>query len=438
MRNVLRKISRSLSLLRLMSNSRSGAVAPLTALLLVPLLGAMALAVDVGYWYKVQRNMQSAADSAALAAAQADNTSFDGMAKATAAQLGFADGTGDISVSSARQNADGTSVCPSGTGTCTQVTISNKVSLYFAPIVGILGNGSGKQGLSAVAVASAPSSGPSSLCITALGTTPSAITANGVPFANLAGCSMFSNGGMNCNGNNMGADYGIAVGQVLGCGVNQISGATAISDPYAALAANIPTAACQSSNDISGSKTWIGPIHFCGDVNVSANFTLQSGSNAVIVIDGTLKLNQNTFKTAANAGATLIFTGAKTTQPYPIAQNGGNPGATLDIAAPTSGNWSGVAIYQNPALTNVVPFKYAGNAPTWNITGLVYLPNADFTLSGAVGKATNGYSCFALVTKTITINGTGNMFSNPQSQCASAGLTPPSSGISGAQTWLLK
>lgn len=437
MRNVLRKISRSLSLLRLMSNSKSGAVAPLTALLLVPLLGAMALAVDVGYWYKVQRNMQSAADSAALAAAQADNTSYDGMAKATAAKLGFTDGTGDVSVSSAR----GATYCPSGTGTCTQVTIANKVSLYFAPIVGILGNGAGKQGLNAVAVASAPSSGPSSLCITALGTAPSAITANGVPFANLAGCSMFSNGGMNCNGNNMGADYGIAVGQVLGCGVNQISGATAISDPYAALAANIPTAACQSNNNISGNLTWTGTIRFCGDVNVTGNVTLQAGSNAVIVIDnGALNLNQNTFKTAANAGATLIFTGtnSSTALHYPTARNGGNPGATLDIAAPTSGTWAGVAIYQNPALTNNVSFTYAGNAPTWNITGLVYLPNASFTLSGAVGKSTNGYSCFALVTKTITINGTGNMFSNPQSQCASAGLTPPSSGISGAQTWLLK
>lgn len=436
MRNILSRISRSLSLLRLMSRSSSGAVAPLTALLLVPLLGAMALAVDVGYWYKVQRNMQSASDSAALAAAQSDDTSYDAMAKATAAKLGFANGTGDITVSSAR----GPSYCPSGTGTCTQVTITNKVALYFAPIVGILGNGSGKQGLNAVAVASAPSSGPSSLCITALGNSSGAITGNGVPFANLAGCSMFSNGGMNCNGNDMGADYGIAVLQALGCGKKQISGATAITDPYKSLASNIPTAACQSSNDISGSKTWTGPIHFCGDVNVSADVTLQAGSNAVIVIDGALNLNKNSFKTAANASATLIFTGTNQSplMHYPTAQNGGNPGATLDISAPTSGTWAGVAIYQDPALTNNVNFTYAGNAPTWNITGLVYLPNAQFTLSGAVGKSTNGYSCFALVTKTITINGTGNMFSNPQSQCSSAGLTPPSSGIAGAQTWLLK
>jgi hypothetical protein len=44
---------------------------------------------------------------------------------------------------------------------------------------------------------------------------------------------------------------------------------------------------------------------------------------------------------------------------------------TLDIAAPTSGAWSGIAVYQDPALTTNVNISYAGNNPTWNITGLI-------------------------------------------------------------------
>ena len=60
---------RRLPAINRMVTAQGGAVAPMTALMLVPILGAMALAVDVGYWYKVQRSMQSAADSAALAAA---------------------------------------------------------------------------------------------------------------------------------------------------------------------------------------------------------------------------------------------------------------------------------------------------------------------------------------------------------------------------------
>lgn len=414
-----------------------GAVAPLTAILLLPILGATALAVDVGYWYKVQRDMQSAADSAALAAAGASDANYAGMAVGTAAKMGFTNGTSNVVVASAR----GTTYCPSGSGTCTQVTISGQAPLFLSKIVGYLGNGAGGQALTAAAVASSATSGPSSLCITALGTSSTAISANGVPFANLTGCSMFSNGGMNCNGHDMGADYAVGVGTVLGCGVKKISGATALSDPYSSLASQIPKPACQSSNTISGNKTWTGPIRFCGDVSVAGDVTLLAGSNAVIVIDnGTLNLNKNTFKTASGAGATLIFTGtnASSSLHYPTGANGGNPGATLDIAAPTSGTWSGIALYQDPNLTNNVSFTYAGNAPTWNISGLVYLPNSNFQVSGAIGKASNGASCIALVTKTITINGTGALFANPQSQCSTAGLTPPSSGISGGLSWLVK
>ncbi len=49
--------------------ARRGAVAVLVAFLMIPLLGMAALAVDLGYAYVVQAELQAAADSAALAAA---------------------------------------------------------------------------------------------------------------------------------------------------------------------------------------------------------------------------------------------------------------------------------------------------------------------------------------------------------------------------------
>jgi len=48
----------------------SGAVLVLTALVIVILLGFAALVVDMGYWYNVRRQLQSAADAAALAGCQ--------------------------------------------------------------------------------------------------------------------------------------------------------------------------------------------------------------------------------------------------------------------------------------------------------------------------------------------------------------------------------
>ena len=69
---------------------------------------------------------------------------------------------------------------------------------------------------------------------------------------------------------------------------------------------------------------------------------------------------------------------------------------------------------------------YTGNSPTWNISGIVYLPKTDLTASGAVNKSTNGYSCFTLVVNKILVNGTGDLFyTNAQSQCAQQGVISP-------------
>ena len=121
-----------------------------------------------------------------------------------------------------------------------------------------------------------------------------------------------------------------------------------------------------------------------------------------------------------------MFTGSNSSSYQYIPTGGG----TLDIAAPTSGIWSGVAIYQDPSLTTNVDIAAAGNSPTWNITGLAYLPNSNVTLSGAVGKSSAGASCFELVTGNLTINGTGNIFAN-DTGCASAGLNQLGGGHRG-------
>jgi hypothetical protein len=77
-----------------------------------------------------------------------------------------------------------------------------------------------------------------------------------------------------------------------------------------------------------------------------------------------------------------------------------------------------------------VDISAAGNSPTWNITGLVYLPHASVTLSGAVGKSSKGQTCFELVVDNVTINGTGAIFAN-DSQCAAAGLNQIKGGSRG-------
>jgi hypothetical protein len=121
-----------------------------------------------------------------------------------------------------------------------------------------------------------------------------------------------------------------------------------------------------------------------------------------------------------NSGLTVIFTG--TTGTHILSGNG-----TLDIAAPTGGDWSGVAVYQDPSMTSGVNFSAAGNAPTWKVTGLIYLPHSAVSFSGIVNKASNGEDCFALVVDTFLTNGTGKILEH-QSGCVLAGLQLPTGG----------
>ena len=162
----------------------------------------------------------------------------------------------------------------------------------------------------------------------------------------------------------------------------------------------------------------------CGDLQLTGNTSLTTASpGSVLVIEnGQLDTNGYTLQTAAGSALTVIFSGSSGS--YTHAPSGAG---TLDFNAPTSGPWSGVAIYQDPALTTGVDISAAGSTPTWNISGLVYLPHASVLFSGAVNKSSNGASCFGLVVDNITINGTGEILKT--GGCAAAGLNLPSNTV---------
>ena len=69
-----------------------------------------------------------------------------------------------------------------------------------------------------------------------------------------------------------------------------------------------------------------------------------------------------------------------------------------------------MADLQDPNLTHNVDLSYAGNSPTWDVTGGV-MPNAQVTISGVVNKSANGAQCFVMVAKDVLINGNGAFYS---------------------------
>jgi hypothetical protein len=391
------------------------------------IVGIVGLGIDVTGWYRTERAMQNAADAASVAAARNGTASYQFEAKAVAAQYGFVDGTGGVTVTALNNQT-----CPNGQTDCYLVTIATSAARqFFSQVVGLPA-----PGLSSAAMAGGGQTHYYCLLALASSGTDPAIRVNGGPKADLGGCSIMSNTSADCNGHNLNADNGDAHKTNNGCGIIENSNVPIAADPYKYLASDIPANTCSSYPQESGGKqtTWSGAITLpateiiCGDLQLTGDVTLTTAlpGSVLVIENGQLDTGGCkkgcTLQTAAGSALTIIFSG--TSGSYTHAPTGGG---TLNFNAPTSGTWSGVAIYQDPALTTGLDISAAGNSPTWDITGLVYLPHASVTWSGAVGKSNNGAACFALVVDNIRINGTADMLA--KGGCAAAGLNLPTDTV---------
>jgi Flp pilus assembly protein TadG len=419
--------------------SRRGNVSALIAILILPLAALIGMATEGGGWFLITRAMQNAADSAVIAAATnggnaTSGTDYVNEGKAIASSYGFDNGVSHATVAVAAP-ALYPSVTSCVSSNCYRVNITKTVPLYLMELIGYKGNttvGSvGAQQLSAVALATLKTVN-APFCLTALGS-GNAIRANGVPASTIA-CNVQSNGDTNCNGHSLTSGWSDSVGTSNDCGTKQHTRTPTTADPYANLAPNIPPNPCGSynfepghnphdpplpaSNQWSTSSLPTNPI--CGDFQLTADISL-SGTGTIVIENGNLDLNGHTLQTTGTGGLTIILTGTSSNS-YSHQITGGG---TLNISTPTSGTWSGMAIYQDPIVAPQT-WTYSGNSPKWDISGIVYLPNTDLTASGGVLAATNGHSCFTLVVKTILINGTGDLFyQNAQAECPLQGVTSP-------------
>jgi Flp pilus assembly protein TadG len=434
-----------------------GTVAVMMAFLFPILIGAFGLGFEITNWYLSSRAMQNAADAAAVAAATNGSANYNVEAAAVAGQYGYVNGTNNVTVT-----ASNTATCPTGfTAPCYSVTINSIVPLFLTEVVGYTGNsslnGARTQTLTSAAVANQPII-QQPICMLGLNTTGTAVRSNGGPTTNFTGCTVMSNSGSTCNGSNLQATMGIAHATNNGCGNRQLSNRPPLSDPYAYMASNIPSdlpARCSNTysqesrhgSTWSGGTTWTGSktltgtaslagnTLICGDLRLTGDVTIDAPSGGVLYIEnGLLDLQGHTLRTASGSSMTIVFTGTNTGsyQHYPTDNSGGASGV-LDIEAPHGGPFPGMALYQDPALTRNVDFTYAGNNPTWNMTGGVYFPNADVTVSGVVNKSSNGAVCLVMVAKDILINGNGTFYSQTPNGagCQAAGLQMPSASIPG-------
>lgn len=397
---------------------RTGMVAQIVALTLLPLVFAAGAAIDYSRASSERVRLQAALDAAVIAGAK------DGSAKWTSTAS---------SVFTARfGSVDGASTTFSASNGIYTGTASASAPTAFVSIAGY------KQIAIKATSAAAGSKDSDNSCILTLdqgkALSDQSMTFNGAPKVNLSGCTIRSNTSLQCNGHSTGAKASIAAGSALGCS-NPQSNASVVPDIHKTLASNI-TKKCSSWPGavwipgvvppppmvITVNKGSYTEYHVCGDLTLSGSGALTGAapaSDAVIIIEnGHLKMG-NSASIQANR-VTFVLTGDNSKASSITFPNGNGQAATLSLSPSTgSGNpWRGVSIYQDPSLTNAVDDDW-GPGATLNIDGLVYLPHANVKIHG--NPSSNSPSCAKLVVNTLTSDGSVNLNQTAQG-CSNLGV----------------
>lgn len=461
----------------------------LMIILLPMFIGLAALAIDGASAYRMQTILQSTADAAAHAAAiDLPNTTTAAATAISYAQKNLpvaANGnvlvSGDITtgtwvVATRTFTAGGAS--PNAIRVTVRRATANGNALPTS-FLGIIGRSSWDVSATATA-ASVPTSHP--ICLLTLGD----FTANGGPLVNFDGCLVMADGTATCNGGapvlGSGAETA-AVGSVSNhCSPDgtRFAGVPAVTDPYASATdpnfgkyptKNIPANPCTAPPKsgpttalnyswepskpkdpaLSSFNQWSGPQTIggaaattivCGDLKLTANVTVNTPSTGglLVIENGMLDLNGFSLTAPNGSPLTIVFSGDSTdTHQHSPSGNGAlsfnaTPPAASGDTTSIAAKWHGVALYQDPRLTAGVDFTATGSNTTWNMSGLIYVPNSNLTYSGAVNKYGTA-TCFVTVAKTVTVNGQGHIYAQTPdgSGCQLAGLDQPNASLPGWQ-----
>jgi Flp pilus assembly protein TadG len=389
--------------IRKFSNDTSGAVFVYTAAALAVLLGMAGLAVDVGYWYWSQRDIQSAADSAAMSAALeiargATPAEIEARARDSASLNGYQHGGGSILVTINRPPASG---AYAGDNNYIEAIVQQDQGGFVSSVTH-----SGDMTIAARAVATlagAPS------CVIALN--PAAddaigVTGNGTVTLD---CGAQSNSNSPTAIDQIGNSSITAesIQTVGGYGGNNYTpmpqtGMPPVEDPFAYL--NPPTVGpCDEPNKvtINAGNHSLDPGVYCGGLEIrNGNVDLDDG---LYILDGVgLQITGGATVTGDNV---TIFIPATATGSM-VAGSGltifiaGT--ATVTLTAPTTGPYDGILFYQDPASDPALGWRLIGGSDM-SLGGVLYAPNQDVEFMG--DNAGNGTPWTALIADEVDFVG---------------------------------
>jgi hypothetical protein len=296
-------------------------------------------------------------------------------------------------------------------------------------------------GVTVAKAANATVAGRDEACLLTYGATADlagvSMTFNGTPSMSLNGCNVHSNTSIKCNGHGPGAAAAVAAGAATNCAKGQ-DNASAIPDIYEKLATNI-TRRCGNAtpgHTWRAGQTPAGPAvvsflhadyvayHICGDLTLTGKgFITEDPSYRdmlIVVENGRVTLDRNAEITARRAA--IVITGHPTLSGSRAFEfpNGNGHSATLTISAPTASTnpWRGMALYQDPRMTNGVDMNW-GPGASLVLDGVAYFPKSNFTMRG--NASSGNAACSKMAFMTLTVNGNVG-FTQNGAACTAAGV----------------
>ena len=410
------------------------------ALGMTVLVAFMGLAIDVGLLFRCRRNLQIAADAAAIAAAldykyNASITSAKAAGQAAATANGVTNGVGGATVTINTTPVYGPYAGQSGF--IEAIVYDPSPTIFMSMLT--------KNSSMTVSARAVAGSGSNVGCVWTLARSGTDISLTGSGAIDAVNCDIYDNSSNTSSALTLTGSGSITAKQVgivggytrTGSGsINPtpVTGLSPAADPLANLPAPpIPTGTCSSgctqSNTGSGnltvnpgtytsiSNTGSGTLTLnAGNYIITGNLT-NTGSGSLILGAGNYTIGgnfQSTGSSSITLGSGLYIIGGnlQLTGSGPMTGSGitfyteGSTTLTgsgnMNLSAPTSGTYNGVLAFQARSDTSAMAITGSGGD---HIQGILYAPNAPVTLTGSGSLNVS----LDMITDSLTETGSGSI-----------------------------
>jgi Flp pilus assembly protein TadG len=404
----------------------SGVAAVVAAIVFPIVVGGMGLGAETGYWYMTQRKLQHAADLSAVAGG-ARLRAGDSNAQIAAAATNIARNSGlSASVGTIVVNTPPVGGASAGQGKSVQVILTEVRPRSFSSVFST-------TPVTINTRAVAKYSNGSQACVLALSPVASgAVTVTGATNVALQNCDVASDSNaadsfLMSGAAVMSAGCVDAVGHAVTtsqltltqCAAARVE-APVVRDPYASVAEPSAIGACSSNVGKTNTQTTLTPtdnqpngvksMRFCGGAAFKGTVTFNPG--LYIIDGGSVTANGNVILCTpplcpppappvplpVPSGVTFYFANGA------HLQLGSN--ASLYLAAPTSGPYSGILFFGSR--TSAGAAQQFGGGAVSQLEGAIYMPASDVTFTG--NSPSNG--CTQVIGRTVTLTGGSSLGSN--------------------------